>query len=441
MPPATRSSSLSLGAPRKCTLRTRFAAYPDLERAVALLVGQDGRLFVPLDPASVAAGESLKVAFTTLDGAAAVNRLAVVDSTAPEASLSGGHRGVALRLVAWKSPPPPEAAAAPEEFFERSRHPLAGIDTNMVALLVECSLTESQQEVGHSYDDIPCVELPAPHQDQSQGQGEEDEPTRRAATARLPPLEIAWESVEQPAPRRWRSGAALLIGAAVGIAAAVVLALGPTWGRALFGPRVVAGLSKSIAALDSASPPVSPALLLAAAPPPVVPSEPEPARAEEPPAAAGACQVRLVSRPAPVEVWLGDRRLGRTPSDHLAVPCGAQLIFRRARYQPVSARAPAQPASEVQELSVHLVRPAARLEVTSAPEGAEVRLHGRIVGHTPATVTVSRYETIALEVRAAHFKSWKRRLYVRDSDGAVRADLAPGSGRSRRASPSPERGR
>jgi hypothetical protein len=440
MPPATRSSSPSLGAPRTCTLRTRFTAYPDLERAVALLVGQDGRVFVPLDPASVAAGESLKVAFTTLDGAAAVNRLAVVDSTAPDASVSGGHPGVVLRLLAWKSPPPPETAPAPEEFFERSRHPLAGIDTNMVALLVECSLTESQQEVGRSYDDIPCVELPAPEE----SRGDEDEPTRRApTTAKLPPLEIAWESGEHPAPRRWRPGAApLLIGAAVGMAAAAVLALGPTWGRALFGHRVVAGLSRSIAALDSASqPPVSPALLLAAAPPPVVAPAPEPAPAEEPPAAAGTCQVRLVSQPAPVEVWLGDRRLGRTPSDHLAVPCGAELIFRRPRYQPVAARAATQPGAQVQELSVHLVRPAARLQVTSAPEGAEVRLHGRIVGHTPATLTVSRYETIALEVRAAHFKSWKRRLYVRDAAGAVRAELAPGSGRPRRASPSQERGR
>src|SRR3954462_9479824 len=79
MLPATPRSSSSPRAPRTCTLRTRFSSYPDLERAVALSVREDGRLFVPLLPEQVRRGETLKVAFITDDGAAAVNRLAVVE--------------------------------------------------------------------------------------------------------------------------------------------------------------------------------------------------------------------------------------------------------------------------------------------------------------------------------------------------------------------------
>jgi hypothetical protein len=131
---------------------------------------------------------------------------------------------------------------------------------------------------------------------------------------------------------------------------------------------------------------------------------------------------------------VGDRRIGRTPGDRLVLPCGAELVFKRPRYQPISARVPAHPGESIAEISVHLVRPAAQLAVTSDPEGAEVRLRGRTVGHTPTTVTVSRYETVSVEVRAAHFRSWRRRLYVRNAEVAVQADLDGRSGQARRAS-------
>jgi hypothetical protein len=500
-------------------LRTRFGAYPDLEKAVALLVREDGRIFVPLVPTEVIEGERLKVVFTTEDGAVSVNRMAVVDSTTPDRALSGGALGVALRLQTWKGPAP---QALPDEtgssFEEPPRNPLAGMDTNMVALLVECTLTESTHEVGRSYDDIPCLEIPLPAADEP----DDSEPTRKVATAPragLPPLTIEWASGEreivddpmlpQPAiraepsisvdpsigveasisaeasigeepsigveapisaeasiggepemldesaltdepsmsdelplqPARWRPTLGqVLIGGGLGLVAAAVMVLAPAWTRSLLRqplPALAAGMNGSVAALGAVEP-LPPVLVRPARVPPSIPSVPpeEPAgeataTAEEPAPAAAApatCQVRLTSRPAGAEIWSEGRRIGSTPSKPLPVPCGAELVLKRPRYQPASTRAPAQPGGD-EALAVNLVRPTASLLVTSTPEGAEVRLRGRTVGRTPATVTISRYESMTLEVRAPNLRSWKKRLYVRSAEFAVQADLVDGAGR------------
>jgi hypothetical protein len=448
MPSAMPRSSSPPSAPRTCTLRTRFVAFPDLERAVALLVREDGRVFAPLDPDQVARGETLKVVFTTEDGAVSLNRLAVVDSITPDATISFGHRGVVLRLLDWKSPL--VQVTGEIEAFEERRNPLAGVDTNMVALLIECSLTESNLEVGRSYDDIPVVDLPQLDADDV----DESEPTRPVAARVLPPLTIEWsngvsEVFEDPGgpepaplPPRGRSVVrSLLAGSGLGLAVAAALVLGPTWTRLIFGtplPAVMKTLSGSIS-LDGREP-LPPGLLLAAGfIPPLIPAAaPEPAAAEpaeEPGAPRGepsSCLMRLSSRPSHVEIWAEGRRIGRTPSDRLAVPCGAELVFKRPRYQSTAVRAPGQPGGPVEALSVNLLRPTAQLVVSSEPEGAEVRLHGRTVGQTPATITISRFESLSVEVRAPHFRSWKKHLYVRTAEMAVRADLVARAGGSRR---------
>jgi hypothetical protein len=494
-------------------LRTRFGVYPDLEKAVALLVREDGRIFVPLVPTEVTEGERLKVVFTTEDGAVSVNRMAVVDSTTPDRALSGGALGVALRLQTWRGPAPqPLPDEAGSSFDEPPRNPLAGMDTNMVALLVECTLTESTHEVGRSYDDIPCLEIPLPAADEP----DDSEPTRKVATAPragLPPLTIEWASgerevvddpmlprqsiraepsisidpsigeeasigqepsigVEAPIsgeasiggepelldesaltdepsmsdelplePARWRPTLGqVLIGGGLGLVAAAVMVLAPGWTRSLLHqpvPALAAGLNGSVAALGAVEP-LPPVLVRPVRVPPSIPSVPpeEPAgdatvTAEEPAPAAAApttCEVRLTSRPAHAEIWSEGRLIGSTPSKQLVVPCGAELVLKRPRYQPASTRAPAQPGGD-EELAVNLVRPTASLLVTSTPEGAEVRLRGRTVGRTPATITISRYESMTLEVRAPNLRSWKKRLYVRSAEFAVQADLVDGAGR------------
>jgi hypothetical protein len=490
-----KRSSAPPSTDRTCTLRTRFSQYGDLERAVAVLVQEDGRLFVPLAPGQVTTGESLKVAFTTLSGAATVNRLAVVESITPDRSISNGEPGVVLRLLDWKSPPIPAAVDSDEgSFLGDPRNPLAGVDTNMVALLVECTLTESQQEIGHTYDDIPCVQFP-----NAPGEEPDDaEPTRRVATARpVSSLAIQWDGgadlaesfaarplevvrpleivrpfegdesldtgesldgepleaadlddadLEDLVPAsRWRPTAGVIIGGALGLGLALALVMGPRLVRPFLGrpvPALIKGLSDSNAATDGHAP-LPPVLLLAGrgVPAMIPPAQVEEA-AEDPaapseaaPAHPATCQVKLLSQPSRVEVWSGDRRIGRTPISRLSIPCGTALTLTRTRYQTASLQVPAQPGGTPTELSVRLLRPTARLDVTSAPSGAEVRIRGQIVGHTPATLTVSRYDSMVLEVRAPNLAPWKKRLYIRKPEMAVQADVTSRSSRHRGSSP------
>jgi hypothetical protein len=173
---------------------------------------------------------------------------------------------------------------------------------------------------------------------------------------------------------------------------------------------------------------------VAARPPEPVRAKPQPepvkavekvaAPAEAPTPAAspsGPCQARVVSRPARTDVWHQGHRLGRTGDDGLLVPCGAELVLARRRYQRLTVHAPA--AGDAPPLDVQLVRPSAHLKVTSEPAGAEVRIRGRTVGRTPANLSLPRYEWVSLEVRGAGARGWKKRLYVRRANASVRADL------------------
>src|SRR5438105_3941545 len=113
LPEPARASRPLPGRARTCTLRTRFASYEDVARAVALLVQEDGRLFVPIVAQDARLGEPLRVLFVTLDGGASVIRRAVVDSTAPDWTVSQGRPGLVLRLLAGE-PAGPSGAVEPE---------------------------------------------------------------------------------------------------------------------------------------------------------------------------------------------------------------------------------------------------------------------------------------------------------------------------------------
>jgi hypothetical protein len=141
---------------------------------------------------------------------------------------------------------------------------------------------------------------------------------------------------------------------------------------------------------------------------------------------AAACLVRVVSRPKGAEVLLGKRSLGHTPTRPLELPCGAELSLRRPRYQPVAATVPAAPTGAVQQITADLARPMARLEVTSEPSGAVVRIRGRSLGKTPLVVNVRQYDSVQVQFAADGFAPVRKRLYVRSTSAQLHADLGEG---------------
>src|SRR5689334_9573809 len=84
-----------------CTIRTRFSTMKDLVRAMPILVREDGRLFVPAKDAPVHVGDRLTVVFATIDGGSSVERTGIVESLAPDRTLSGGLPGILVRMLPW----------------------------------------------------------------------------------------------------------------------------------------------------------------------------------------------------------------------------------------------------------------------------------------------------------------------------------------------------
>jgi hypothetical protein len=268
----------------------------------------------------------------------------------------------------------------------------------MVALLVECSLSESHQEMGHSYDDIPCVELPGAAQPRTT-------PTSPPArSARPSPRSRRWSSSfdqgQRPAraraPRggRVRTSAPLAAeggGAARGRGPGAGGGGGAGAGTELGPRRLRVADAGGGQGLDrrARQPPRSPRSCWRAPRPSRPRRRPRPRRRRgaprrPPPRRARSSCSR--GRPPSRSGWAtaGSAARPATASRSPAAPswCSSGPAISRSR-----PACPRTPGEAVAEISVHLVRPAAQLAVTSDPEGAEVRLHGRTVGHTPATVT------------------------------------------------------
>jgi hypothetical protein len=135
------------------------------------------------------------------------------------------------------------------------------------------------------------------------------------------------------------------------------------------------------------------------------------------------CGVEIKSRPDGADVFIGETRLGQTPL-RVVLPCGAQTVaLRRPRYADL-AKSIELGAGKLEKLEEQMSRPEHRLRVTSIPSGAEVKVNGRAAGTTPATVTVSGFETARVSVSLAGYKSWSGKVYSRESTTTVSAKLS-----------------
>lgn len=165
--------------------------------------------------------------------------------------------------------------------------------------------------------------------------------------------------------------------------------------------------------------------------PSIAPLEPEPPvePAPAPPAAAPAgCTARVDTRPGDVAVSWAGRRLGVTPLA-LEVPCGpALLTLERDRWAPISRRVVAKPGETV-VVEERMVRPTSRLQVSSTPPGAAVLLNGRVMGKTPTTISVQRFERLQVELRLGGHRPWKNNLYLKEPQRGIEATLSPAKGK------------
>jgi hypothetical protein len=416
---------------RTFTVRTRFSSIDDVQRGLTLMLREDGTLFVAAPNARVALGEPLMVVFTTSDGVLSIERQGVVESLSSANAFPGAVAGLLLRLAPEVTPdlPPRPEPADSGLFVEGSNNPLAGLATNMISLFADCNLEEQKDDISESYDDVPVfhqpasgaallVAPPAPPLDLDL------EPDPEPEVVAPPPGPSAAEPMEVDeliAPARARPR--VLLVALLSMLAGAVVWFGVD--RLRSSPR-----TRPVMAIVAPAPPA------AVAPPPVAAAPPDPSPSpapqvdddafDEPPSPPESCSVRVSSRPSGAVVWWGERRMGATPTARIKVSCGAELVLVRPRFEPGRVQVPERPEDpHAPPLVAMLERPAAELDLSSEPPGAEVWLGGRMVGRTPTALTVRRFVRFSVSLRAPGFAPWRQRLLLRVPSEARRAVLAP----------------
>jgi hypothetical protein len=123
-------------------------------------------------------------------------------------------------------------------------------------------------------------------------------------------------------------------------------------------------------------------------------------------------------------VWSGSR-LGVTPLDGVAVPCGdAVVALDHPRYERVERKLVASAGAPV-VLEQEMERPAGRLDLESTPPGATFTVGGRAVGKAPVAADVSAFTSVRIKAELAGYKPWAQRVYVRGRTYSVHAKLQP----------------
>jgi hypothetical protein len=129
---------------------------------------------------------------------------------------------------------------------------------------------------------------------------------------------------------------------------------------------------------------------------------------------------------------MGKRRLGRTPLQTAAVPCGKQVLtVSHARYSSAQEVVAASPGTTADSF-VRLARPPARLTLTSVPAGATFKVNRTSLGQS-GQASVLRFERARIEARLPGYRPWRETIYVAATVMKVNATLLPLASRSSRS--------
>jgi len=290
-------------------------------------------------------------------------------------------------------------------------NPFADVSSESLSFYIESNLTEGAD--GHQ------VDLPS---------GEDDELERPAVHRNLLVRALSWRAPSTLPPA---------VRIALPMAASSLLTLVACWALWERAPHPAQIARRGSGTAVAPAPARAPAPIPAPGPAPPAPEVAPPvasaaaAGLAASPATSG-CLVRIASRPAGAMVTMGNRRLGRTPLQAVAVPCGEQILtVSHARYSPVNELVAPTPGTAASSF-VRLPRPPARLTLTSMPAGATFKVNRTQLGHSSGQASVLRFERARIEARLPGYRPWRKTIYVAAPALSVNATLVPLASRSPR---------
>jgi hypothetical protein len=180
-----------------------------------------------------------------------------------------------------------------------------------------------------------------------------------------------------------------------------------------------------------------------AAPPaaaPVPPPALSPPSADElPDPVPRACVARVTTTPAGAAVFWGDIALGVSPIEGAAIPCGTAVItLRRERYAEATLRITSERGRNT-VVTERLYRPPAKLLVTSSPPHAVIKLNRRSFGTAPRKISTLRFEHVRVEASLPGYRTWRKTVYLKESESEVEVTLDRLPARNARAAATPAR--
>jgi hypothetical protein len=197
----------------------------------------------------------------------------------------------------------------------------------------------------------------------------------------------------------------------------------PAKAEAVGATTAPAGAAKTAApGVGKTAPAIAARTAPAVEPTPPTKAPPETAPADDRPTM-GHCTARITSAPTGAVVSLGTRPLGTTPVEVDHVPCGRfEVTLNRPRYNQTAATV--EPGHHGKGSAfVRLVRPSARLVLTSTPPNAVFKVNHNIVS---GDASVPRFERAKIEATLPGHKPWKKVVYVTGATVNVNAVLARG---------------
>ncbi len=137
------------------------------------------------------------------------------------------------------------------------------------------------------------------------------------------------------------------------------------------------------------------------------------------------CYASIGSTPTGVRVTWNGTKLGTTPLEDVAVPCGeANVGFTRPRYTSAHAQVTAEPGSPV-EVSRSLTRHRRLLRISVVPRDATVWVNGRRLSRKRSSVAVRTFSRVKVTAKRRGYRARTVRVRMRNSNRGLRVRLSP----------------